>query len=161
MSTDLFFQITHTLTQTFSLCPSHKHTHMQHAWKVRSSAVMSGEKMADGSVQQDYFTHHPQISHLLRFISLHLPPCWNGWHQAFVKVKGTRPTSGDTSHQFFHSFHSAGLLSVQFLQLEVMRKCKASRKFRGTAPDECKASTLDSSLCSLFVLVLLGTTILI
>lgn len=70
----------------------------------------------------------PASSNSFPFISL----CSNGWHQAFVKVKVARPTSDDTTDQFFHFLRSASLLllSVQFQHLEAMPKCKASSSVR-------------------------------
>lgn len=114
-STDLFFSFLFYKLHTFFL-------------SCTRSTLKMEKKVLDGSVQQDYCTHHAQISHLP---PIHFPsrlPCSNGWHRAFVKVKVERPTPDDTTHQFFHFFRSASLLllSVHFWHLEKTAKCKTS-----------------------------------
>lgn len=81
--------------------------------------------MADSSVQQDYCTHHPQISHLLRFISLQ-DSLFKRMAPGICQGE-ERPTPDDTTDQFFHFFRSASLLllSVQFQHLEAM--CQSAK----------------------------------
>lgn len=118
MSADFFFfflQITHILP-------------LMHTKHFEDERGEGKKKVSDSSVQQDYCTHHAQISHLP---PIHFPsrlPCSNGWHRAFVKVKVERPTPDDTTDQFFHFFRSASLLllSVHFWHLEKTPKCQAS-----------------------------------
>lgn len=121
---DLSYNYTHSL---------HTHTHTRTNMHGRLGVQCEDEqsKMADSNVQQDYCTHHPQISNLHQFISFRL--CLFKWMAPDIcQGEGRAPHASQYNQPIFPFFRSASLLllSVQFQHLEVMPKSKASRNVR-------------------------------